>query len=317
MSGYDELERRLRESVRALGASEAPDAGAGAPDDGRGRAARWWARGGRRGVAVAVAAVVVVGGGVATAAQLGVVSVAHHDGARLSARQVASQAVVATQDERACRRMDPSSGSKIAAVALDRRLRDLLAGGTPAAEGAARGIQPGAVIVAGSAHVVPLGRGRSVVLFATVGQGPMSLADPAACGAARLAWLTRDRPDPGSPLRQKAEAVLRTFRDTIPGLQMLEVMLRRSDRGAGGTGIPLAPGDPVPVGIVSGSSDGTYLGLSRAGAVRVTADAPGLHRSFAVHRRVYVVTLPRHGTGPVRLRQRAADGRVVHVQTIR
>jgi hypothetical protein len=306
MSGYDELERQLRDSVRAR-REETP-----APSP----AARWWprgGRGGRRGLLVVVAAL-VVGGGVATAAQLGVV--ARHDDPPLSARQVAYQAVRATEDLAACRRRADAAGPTIAHVPLNPELRAFLpqrAGS--GAMGVAGRLHHGNPLIDGAARTVPLGDGERIVLFATVGGGSRDILDPVACRSARLAWLARDRPDPTSRLRSKAEAVLRAARDTIPGVQSLDLM-RETPRGGQGSGMPIVPGEPVPVGIVSGSSSGVYLGLSVPGAVRVTADANGLHRSCTVHDRVFVVRLPRH-TGPVRVRQRSVDGRVLHAQTIR
>ncbi|HMJ36543.1 MAG TPA: hypothetical protein VK501_21745 [Baekduia sp.] len=306
MSGYDELERQLRESVRER------REGAGA----RSGAARWWSRGGRggrRGLLVVVAAL-VVGGGVATAAQLGVV--AGHDDAPLSGRQVAYQAMRATAALPTCRMRPEGAGPTFADVPLNPDLGSFLpdrAG--PGAMRAARRYSHGNPVIDGAARTVPLGHGERVVLFAKVGGGSLAIVDPVACRTARLAWVARARPDPTSRLRIEAEAVLRAARDTIPGVQSLDLVLE-TPRGGQGSGMPVAPGEPVPVGVVSGSSSGVYLGLSVPGAARVTADAGGLHRSFAVHDRVFVLRLPRH-TGPVRVRQRAADGRVVHAETLR
>jgi hypothetical protein len=61
---------------------------------------------------------------------------------------------------------------------------------------------------------------------------------------------------------------------------------------------------------------GDYVGLTAPGVVRVTADGARVHRVATIRGRLFALELPRH-TGPVTLRQRAADGRVVARQRIR
>jgi hypothetical protein len=347
MSGHDELIRQLRTSVRELGerrdaqgdetaaahrppprdgvapsGDHAPRSGAAPSGDGaRRRGAtpsggrRGPLRGRRRGLLVALIAV-VVGGGVATAAQTGVLPVARHGDRPVSARQLAFRAVQEAQKVGACRPVEPGKAATTELAPIDGAVRSLFS--TPPDAVAMRialAINHGGPVVAGSARRVVLPGPKVMVLWVSVGAGPGAPADPAACGQARLAQVARDRPDPNSRLRRKAEAILRGYRDTIPGLQTLEVVLRRGRPGGGsGTGIPL-DGRAMPIGIVGGSGDDS-TGLAAPGATRVTVDGRALHRRFAVRDGVFVVTLP-HGTGPVRLRQRAADGRVLARETLR
>jgi hypothetical protein len=302
MSGYEELARQLRASVRELGVLD----GARPPR---------WRRGRRRGLLVVLAAL-VVGGGVATAAQTGVLRLAHDDHP-MSAREVARAAVTEARGLPACRPLDDGAGARTQAIAPSPVAAPLLvAPSDPSTTAAVLRFNHGGPVVEGSARRIVFPDGAVVLLWVAVGGGAGSFADPAACAEARLAALARDRPDPGSRLRQKAEVILRGSRDTLPGLQTLWVMRRRGGPGGGsGTGIPL-DGRALPVGVVAGGSDGRYLGLAAAGAVRVSVDGRDLHRSFAVAGHVFAVSLP-DGTGPVRLRQRAADGRVVAAQTLR
>ena len=311
MSGYDDLLRQLRASVKERGDAVASG------DDGGARLRRRFPRGRRGGLLVALVAV-VVGGGVATAAQTGVLPVVGHDDHPLSAREVAARVVAETRDQAACRRMDPDKAAATTElVAPDPSVRRLLAGpGDAAAMRKALALNHGGPIVAGSARRVVFPSGSTVVLWVAMGDGLTTLADPAACGQARLAQLARDKPDPGSRLRQKAAAILATSRDTRPGLQTLWVMAHRvGANSTGGTGIPLGDGRPVPVGVVA-SGSGEYTGLAAPSATRVTLDGRDLHRSVPVRGGVFVITL-HAGTGPVTLRQRAADGRVLARQLLR
>jgi hypothetical protein len=307
MSGYEELERRLRESVRELGAErEAETVGVVAPRHGL-----WRLRGRRRGLLVMLVAL-VVGGGVATAAQTGVLSIKQDH--PLSAREVARNVMLETQDAQACRKIAEGRGATTELAALSATVGPLLTSPPDAAaERAVLRYNHGGPVVVNSARRIAFGDRAEVLLWVAVGNGFGSLADPAACGAARLAQLAHELPDPGSRLRQKAAAVLRGYRDTIPELQTLWILRRHSGR-ASGAGIPL-DGRSLPVGVVTGGG-GDYTGIAVPGAIRVTLDGRRLHRSYAVKDRVFALTLPAH-TGPVKLRQRAADGRVVATQTLR
>jgi hypothetical protein len=329
MSGYDGLARQLRASVRELRAagdgasgepspSLAPKPGSPAlPHDParRGGHRRPPLRGRRRGLLVALVAL-VVGGGVATAAQTGVLAGRSHADHPLSAREVASRAMREAQALPACRRIPEGRGATVELATISPVARPLLGAAPDAvAEAEVLRYNNGGPVVAGTARRIVFGDGSVVLLWVAIGNGFGTPADPVACGRARLAQLAKDLPDPGSRLRQKAAVVLMSYRDTLPNLQTLWVFRRHGRAGAGsGAGIPL-DGRALPIGVVA-VSRGEYTGLAAPGAVRVTADGRDLHRTFEVRDRVFVVRLPAH-TGPVKLRQRAADGRVLRAQTVR
>jgi hypothetical protein len=292
MSGYEELARQLRESVRELGAA--------APRGPR-----------RRHGLLVVLAALVVGGGVATAAQTGML--AGGGGHSRSAASIAVRVARETSSQHICRLVPARVGATTVVAPLAPPVAALVAGGDAAAMRAAQRTNRGGPVVAGSAREVRFGDGTRVVLWVAMGEGGFTIADPAGCLTARVAQLARDLPDPGSRLRQKAEMILRTSRDTTPGQQMLWVV-RPTEHGAGGAGIALS-GAPLPTGQVF-SSRGEHVGLTGPAAVRVSVDGRSLHRSVPVVGRVFVVRLP-SGTRPVVLRLRAADGAVLKTQTLR
>ncbi|HEY6760181.1 MAG TPA: hypothetical protein VI318_11860 [Baekduia sp.] len=263
-------------------------------------------------------AALVVGGGVAGAAQVGVIPGVHAPADHpLSAREVAHNAMVETRQSRACRPLPNDLGATTTTAQISSAAATLVTGpADPRAERQALSYNNGGPVVGGSARRVDFPDGSYALTWVAVGLGPGSLVDPAACGQARIEQLHRDLPDPGSRLRQKAEAVLRGYRDVIPGVQMLWVMYHHvGARGAGGSGVPLDGRTTLRPGILSGGSGG-YVGYAAASVVRVTADGRDVHRSVVVRRRLFALKLPR-GTGPVVLRQRAADGRVLATETIR
>jgi hypothetical protein len=293
MSAHDHLLDQLRDSVRA-----------------RRRRARV-----RRGLLLSLAGAVVVGGGVATAAT-GVLPVARHDDHPLSARQVALRVVQETRGDPACRAWPQGAGATTAHVAPAAAARRLFP--RPATPGALRRalrLNHGGPVVADHARRIGLPDGSAVVLWLSVGDGGRALADPAACGRARQARLARDLPDATSRLRRKASALLSSSSDTRPAAQTLWIV--RHEAGAaswGGGGVPL-DGRPLPVGVVAGRR-GAFLGLAAPGAAAVDLEGRALRRRVPVADGVFVVALPR-GTGPVRLRQRARDGRVLASETLR
>lgn len=297
MSAHDRLSEQLRESVRER----------------RGR------RRARRGLLVSLAGLAVVGGGVATAAT-GVLPVSRHDGGDRAGtvRQLAYRAVARTAQEPACAATDPNAPVRAVRVEPARAALPLLAGAAPdaAAQRALLARHYTGAVVDGSVRRVALVGGRRVLVFLSAGTGGPMLRDPGACLSARLAWLAAHA---SGDRRARAAAIVRGLRDTIPGLQYLNLINLRDAHGTagGGTGIPL-DGRPLPTGVVMGGSDGIYTGIAVPGARLVTADGRhGLHRAVAVRSRIFVVALPRTGTGPVRLRQRGADGRVLAGETLR
>jgi hypothetical protein len=296
MTAHDQLLQQLRESVAERRAA-APAA----------KPRRRFARG-----TLVLAATLVVGGGVAAAAQVGVLPGTHHASTTISSRQAAFNAVTEAGKTHACRPLTARTVTEpVSPVAAP-----LLTGATdPVAERLALKDLRTGPYVAGSARRVVLPGGIAVLLWVTVGQGSGAYADPTACGAQRVEQLHRDDPDPGSRLRQKAEAYLATFRDVTPGAQTLWFMERVPGRNSiGGAGAPLTNG-AIAAGLVGVSSNG-YLGLAHPGVTRVTADGRGYHRSAPVVRRFYALRPPR-GTGAIVLRERAADGRVVSRRTLR
>lgn len=295
MSAHDRLSEQLRGSVRERRA--------------RRRARRW--------LLSSLAGVVVIGGGVATAAT-GVLPVVSHDDGGGTVHELASRALRETAHEPACRAIDPNAAIRAVRVEPARAALPLLAGTAPdaAAQRALLAQRYSGPVVDGSVRRVALPGGKRVLVFLSLGAGPLSLADPGACLSARLAWVAAHA---SGTRRERATAIVRGYRDTIPGLQYLNIMTLRAGPGlaGGGTGIPL-DGRPLPTGVVSSGSDGVYTGIAVPGARLVTADGRhGLHRAVAVRSRLFVLALPRKGTGPVRLRQRGGDGRVLAGQTLR
>jgi hypothetical protein len=291
MSAHDDLARQLRESVRA----------------------RRRRRRARRGLALTLAGAAVIGGGAATAAT-GVLPVIGHGGDRATARELAARAVRETTDQPVCR-LDAGRGAAgTVRVPADQVAAPLLRGpADPAAQRLAAGLHSGRAIVAGGARRVPLPDGRALVAFLGIGLGPGAPADPEACLSARLAWLAANA---SGTRRAAAEAIVRGFRDTIKDMQWLNVFLTSGEQARGaGTGIPL-DGRRLPTGVIF-YGGGDYVGIAVPGARRVTVDGHALHRRFAVSGRFFLVTVPAAGTGPLRLRQRAADGRVLAGQTLR
>jgi hypothetical protein len=305
MTGHDELLRQLRASV-----AERADAGAACPTGPRRR------RGRRRGMLVALAAL-VVGGGVAGAAQVGVIPGAHDASDHpLSAREVAYNATVEVRHTTACRPISHDVGATTQAAETSAAATALLSGPPdPSAQAQALTLNHGGPVIEGSARRVDFPDKSYALIWVAVGNGPGSLVDPIACAQARIEQLHRDKPDPGSRLRQKAEGVLRGYRDVRPGLQTLSIMFHRDGANSiGGTGIPL-DGRSIKPGLVFFGS-GDYVGLAAPAATRVTADGRDLHRATTVRHRLFALRLPR-GTGPVVLSQRGADGHVLVRQTIR
>ncbi|WCB92998.1 hypothetical protein DSM104299_01699 [Baekduia alba] len=317
MTAHDELLRQLRASVRTIRVENTPDTGAqatGTPLFGRPRRPR--RRRARRGLLVALAAL-VVGGGVAGAAQVGVLPGVHGASDHpLSAREVAHDAMMEVRDSPACRTIARDRGATTQATEVSAAATALLAGPPDAsAQAQALRLNHGGPVIAGSPRRVAFPDKSYALVWVAVGNGTGSFVDPVACGQARIAQLRADKPDPSSRLRQKAEAVLRAYRDVLPGLQTLWIMFHRHGASStGGTGIPL-DGRVLEPGIVLFGS-GEYVGFAAPGAVRVTADGRALHRVTAVRSRLFALRLPR-GTGPVTLRQRAADGRVIRTETVR
>jgi hypothetical protein len=166
-------------------------------------------------------------------------------------------------------------------------------------------------------RTVALPQGLALLVYVQVG-GPGSVADPAGCGRARrrrAAQLDEGRPP---EVQAWARRRLAQLRDTVPGLQTLWVLVGNADRPGAtfGAGSPVIPGQTLRPGLrASGSAGGgrsTYIGIAgpRAARVVIRPRRPTkLHIAAGVDvvHGFYGVVLPK-GTGPVELRELAADG---------
>jgi hypothetical protein len=297
MTAHDRLLQQLRESIAERG--DAP------------RRRRVFRGGGR---ALALAAALVIGAAALAAAQVGVLpGTGHHASNTITYRQAAYNATQEAARTPACRPLKARTVTVEASAAA----APLLTGPADAKARAMalKDLHTGPY-VAGSARRVVLPHGITIMYWLSVGQGWTAYADPTGCAAERVAQLHRDYPDPGSRLRQKAEAFLHTYTDVLPGAQTLWFMEQVPGSNAvGGSGVPLT-GATIPGGLVAAGSNG-YVGLTRPGVTRVTADGHHrYHRTLRVVRRFWALRPPR-GTGPIVLRERAADGRVVARRTLR
>jgi hypothetical protein len=302
MSGYRDLERQLRESVRRRAAARA-------------FSPRRW-RSHRMALALAPLALV---GGVATAAtQL------RHGTGNENARSLAFQAVKDTSHEPACRMV----GERTATI-VDDAPPPAVTAALPELEAAPSVVPPplvafvrrraGGPILGRTLRLIPLGGGRRLLVFVAHGMDDFTLTDPAGCLRARRARLAQLRPDPNDPVRRAAERVLASYRDTMAGAESLDITVVPPGRATPGfgTGIPLSGGNPVPTGIVV-YGGGLYVGIAKPQATSITLRRArsNQRRRIAVHHGFFAFTLPRH-TGRMVLTQRAADGRPLGRQRIR
>jgi hypothetical protein len=300
MSGYRELERQLRDSVRRRAASS------------RRRIARR--------LTVALVPFVLAGGVAAGATQL-----AHGPTPVESARRLAFRAVNDTRHDPACRATARSGPAPVIddpprpeITALLPELARVPAGPAPASAVAFARRVAGSAVLGRTVRVVGIGGNLRLLVFVGRGQGPFTLADPAACVRARVARVEALHPDPSDPVRRGAERVLAAMRDTTPGLESLElfVLPHGHVNATGGAGLPVVPGQAMTDGIVL-SAAGVYAGIARPSATTITVRGRrGFHRHVAVHHGLFAFTLPRH-TGPLVLAERAADGRVLRTERLR
>jgi hypothetical protein len=303
MSGYRDLERQLRESVRRRAAARA-------------FSPRRW-RSHRMALALAPLALL---GGVATAAtQLG-----RGTGDEDNARSLAFQAVQDTRNVPACRMV----GERDAPIVDDAPAREVLAALPELATAPARPVpaatlafvrsRAGGAVLGRTVRLVAVGGGRHLLVFVARGQGPFTLTDPLACLRARRERLAKLRPDPSDPTRQAADRVLAANRDTMPGaetLWLLDMPPGNSAPAGAGAGVSIVRGEAVRSGLVF-SGGALYSGIAKRGATNITL-RPARHnqshaprRRVAVHHGLFAFTLPRR-TGPMIMTQRAADGQVL------
>ena len=307
MSGYRDLERQLRESVRRRAAARA-------------FSPRRW-RSHRMALALAPLALV---GGVATAAtQLG-----HGTGNEEKARKLAFQAVKDTGHAPPCRTVE-----KRDAPIIDEAPPPEVTAGLPDLAAAPPVVsselltfvrrRAGGPVLGRTLRLIAVGGGRRLLVFVAHGQGGFTPADPAGCLRARRARLAVLAPDASDPVRKLADRFLAQLRDTMPGAESLDVNVvppGQSSPGFG-TGMPLTSGTPLPTGIVVYGS-GVYVGIAKPGATSITVrparnnGRTSVRRRVAVHYGLFAFSLPRH-TGPLVLTQRAADGRALGSERFR
>lgn len=307
MSGYDDLERQLRESVRERAVVDPSAARTARPS----RRGRWL---------VFVALPLVLVSGVAGATRL-----ADHRTTGERGRDLLGQAGKAMRHEPACRTY---RGGQLAPVIDAIPSRGILATLPQLATPSATPIPAGAVDLARhAAGGAVLGRsirfmsrgGMRVLTFVSRGGWAGGLVDPAACGAAIRAALRRAQSASDPAAYAKAWATLRTwrtFRKTGESFHAMAIV--GPGWGGLGGGDTLLPGHALRTGVwaktdVPGIDRRRFryaaVALPEAETVRVRS-----HGRLVATARVRdgwcFFTLPRR-YGALTLEQRGADGGVV------
>jgi len=305
MSGYRELERQLRESVRRRAATRA-------------LSPRRW-RSHRMALALAPLALV---GGVATAATQLV-----RAGTEKDPQKLAFRAVKETSNEHACQRVNGRAAPIVddapppEFVAVLPRLAALTPRAAPADIVALARRQAGRAILGRTLRVVSVSDRLRLVVFVAYGDGPFALVDPQACLSARRARLAALVPDPNDATRQAADRLLAQMRDTMPNAQTLNLIVVRARRVGPTFGAGMQLTRPLPRGIVAYGS-GVYVGIAKPEATSIALrlarnnHRPAPHRRVAVHHGLFAFSLPRH-TGPMVLTQLAADGHALGSERLR
>jgi hypothetical protein len=169
-------------------------------------------------------------------------------------------------------------------------------------------------------RTVALPQGLRLLVYVQLG-GPETVRDPVGCRRARrqrAAQLYQ-----GGPLDVQTWALRRLaqLHDTVPGLQTLWVSVQSAARPGRmfGSGTPVIPGQTLHPGLrasgTAGNGRGIYVGIAGKRATQVlihprrrtNVDVPA---GVDVVSGFYGVVLPK-GTGPVELREVAADGTVL------
>jgi hypothetical protein len=307
MSGYRDLERQLRESVRRRATARA-------------FSPRRW-RSPRMAIALAPLALI---GGVATAAtQLG-----HGGGDEDGGRKLAFQAVKDTRHAPACRVVDTRDAPIVddapppEFAAILPELATAPSRPVPSEDLAFARRHAGRAILGRTLRLVPVGGGRRLLVFVAFG-GPFTVIDPKGCLRARQDRVAVLAPNTNDPVRKAAERALAELRDTMPDAQMLNLLVLPPGHSGPsfGAGMELESRAPLPRAIVVYGS-GVYVGIAKPGATSITlrpagkGTRSGIRRRVAVHYGLFAFSLPRH-TGPVVLTQRAADGHALGSERIR
>ncbi|HEX4345156.1 MAG TPA: hypothetical protein VHZ31_06295 [Solirubrobacteraceae bacterium] len=313
MNAHDDLRRQLLDSVATR-----------APRTSEVRARRrmaWRLRGGRRGLLVLVLGL-AVGGGVAGAAT----QLLRQPGDGDRARRLVRLAFAETNTRRACQ----SAPAAFVDAAPAPEVTATLAPGEPAGS-ALRTLLRRYTWVSGEilSRTVRLARfpdGEQVLVFVSQGAGFFTQLDPDACDRARRSRLARLHPEHDA-VREIATRMLAQRLIRAPSEQMLwfGVVFAAHNRVGVFHGEPIKPGHALDTRLSGAreSRDATvYAAIAVRGAtlVRIASSrTPARHpikRSVAVRDGLVAFTLG-PGTGPVEVRELAADGRVLAVQRVR
>jgi hypothetical protein len=308
---FDELERQLRRAVRA------------AADNVPLRRRRGW----RRTSVFAVAGALTVSGGALAATQL-----VGGQSAETQGRKIALQAVRDTAALSPCTPAVASRKLVLSDSAPLPEIREALpALATPAPrDNQARALsmlphdRPAGPVLRRTARAIAAADGVTLLVYVQQGFGFGALRDPDACGQVRrerAAVLDKDRAE---DVKRWAKRRLAQLVDTVPGLQTLNVLAQvRGQAGMPGAGAPVRPGQLLRPGLLlSGGAGGhrsVYVGIAGQRASDVIVRARRMRsvpERVAVRQGFYAVVLPAD-TGPVDLREVAANGTTLRVLTLR
>ena len=307
MTAHDDLRRQLLGSV-----TERRSAAAGGARRGLRRF-----RGGRRGgLAIAILAL-AVGGGVAGAAT----QLLGEPGTRERARSLVQSAVTQSSTRGACQPAAVTFVDTQPIAALRTLFGSSAAPVSPQVRALVRRQAHGEVL-SRTIRLVAAGGGRRLLAYVTASRDPRTVVDREGCQRAERARLLELHPADDAVRRLARRLLADQQRRRVPRGQMLYVSLI-GERGTAGAAAGVSDGRRgVPTGVILGSTSLGYAGISvaRAASVRVTTTNPRsghpVRRTYPVRERLFAFTLPRD-TGPVEVRQLAADGGTLAVQTLR
>jgi hypothetical protein len=307
MSAHDDLRRQLLGSVSDRRSTAAGSARLG-PRRLRGRR--------RSGLAIAVLSL-AVGGGVAGAAT----QLLGEPGTRERARSLVQQAVTQSSVRASCQAAVVTFVDTEPVAALRALFGSSPARVAPQVRALVRREARGEVL-SRTIRLVPAGGGRRLLAYVSASRDPFTVADRAGCHRAQRSRLLALHPADDAVRRLARRLLADEQRQRLPHGQMLYLSLL-GERGTAGAAAGISDGGRgVPTGVILGSTSLGYAGISvaRATTVRVSTKNPHsrrwLRRTYPVRERFFAFTLPRR-TGPVEVRQLAADGRTLAVQTLR
>lgn len=341
MTEYDDLERQLRGSVRALGAGTAA---AGDSDAQRRTRRRWLGF-------LAVPAVLVAGAA-------GAAGLAGGPGTEEAADRLVRAAVSATREVSACGgdlrvgvAVEVPDRAPVDDPPLPQIARSLPALAAPPARSRAAGsdalatarrIAAGAAVLRRTVRVARFADGGRVLVFVSTAGGPLLRApDRTGCLRARREHVLGSQRRTGAadddPVTARALVLLADQRDTAPGAQTVwlsDLASRASGPGGTGTtGMPVTPRGDAPSGVaLTGGIGGRrrIVGIAHPRAVRMVvrpaAGSPraartrlrrAVTRRFRIDQGVFAFTEPWPGAGPLVLVQYDAADRVVARRRLR